>query len=254
VAAVEPSTAAQPEQPYDAALEAAAGLTDPSDIEQQHTVAELDEAQENLLKWMLFLDGDQQEADLDEAVDLEEVGDGEFEALYDEVEGMLDESEASFKVGDKVYGTVYEVDEDGAYVEIGAKTAGFVPLAECSLGKLKTVRFWLVWFAALLACRCCCCFFSSFQRTATAIWISCSIDRSRAHNFFFVARSASAAAAARAHAAASCVCGCSRGNTTTTQTCTFPPSLSLTLTQPNTKYQQPNQTTKNSRSRCCAPA
>jgi hypothetical protein len=111
-----------------------------SGLEQQALLLQqLDVAQEDLLKWMLFLDSDAQEADLDEAVDQEEVGDEEFEGLYDEVETMLEESGASFKVGDKVFGTVYEVDEDGAYVEIGAKTAGFVPLAECSLGRLKTV-------------------------------------------------------------------------------------------------------------------
>ena len=31
------------------------------------------------------------------------------------------QSEASFKVRDKVYGTVYKVDENGAYVKIEAK-------------------------------------------------------------------------------------------------------------------------------------
>jgi hypothetical protein len=114
-------------------------VADP-ELEQSLAVHELDAAQEDLLKWMLFLDSDQQEKDLDEMEDLEEVGDEEYAELYDEVETLLEESEASFKVGDKVYGTVYEVDDDGAYVEIGAKSAGFVPLIECSLGKLKTVR------------------------------------------------------------------------------------------------------------------
>ena len=109
-------------------------------LPEELSVHELDEQQEQLLKWMLFLDSEQQEADLDQDPDLEEVGDEEYAELYDEVEVMLEESEASFKVGDKVYGTVYEVDDDGAYVEIGAKMAGFVPLVECSLGKLKTVR------------------------------------------------------------------------------------------------------------------
>jgi hypothetical protein len=136
VAAIEQPSTYQPEQPEEAVLSAA---VDPSELEHL-AVAQLDEAQENLLKWMLFLDADAQEADLDEMVDQEDVGDEEYADLYDEVEGMLEESEASFKVGDKVYGTVYEVDDDGAYVEIGAKTAGFVPLVECSLGKLKTVR------------------------------------------------------------------------------------------------------------------
>ncbi|KAI8469742.1 MAG: plastid/chloroplast ribosomal protein S1 [Monoraphidium minutum] len=132
VAAIdEPATYSDPEQPGQA-------LAESVEQEQQLELAELDQAQESLLKWMLFLDSDQQEADLDAVEDLEEVGDEEYAELYDEVETMLEESEASFKVGDKVYGTVYEVDEDGAYVEIGAKSAGFVPLSECSLGKLKT--------------------------------------------------------------------------------------------------------------------
>lgn len=111
------------------------------ELEQQLAVAELDSAQEDLLKWMLFLDGEEQEADLEAGENADEDGDGdaEFADLYDEVEQRLDEAGAAFKVGEKVFGTVYEVDEDGAYVEIGAKTAGFVPLTECSLGRLKSV-------------------------------------------------------------------------------------------------------------------
>jgi hypothetical protein len=136
VAAIDTPATYDPEQPDNSAT--ASGAVDP-ELQQQLAVQQLDEAQEDLLKWMLFLDSDAQEADLDAMVDQEDVGDEEFEDLYDDVEGMLDESGASFKVGDKVYGTVYEVDEDGAYVEIGAKTAGFVPLSECSLGRLKTV-------------------------------------------------------------------------------------------------------------------
>jgi hypothetical protein len=53
---------------------------------------------------------------------------------------MLEQSDYELKPGDKVVGTVYECDEDGAYVEIGAKSAGFVPLSECSLARLKSVR------------------------------------------------------------------------------------------------------------------
>ncbi|KAI8468426.1 MAG: plastid/chloroplast ribosomal protein S1 [Monoraphidium minutum] len=133
VAAIDQPTTAEPSEQQPEAL----SVDDP-ELEQALAVQELDDAQEGLLKWMLFLDSDAQEADLDAVEDLEEVGDEEYAELYDEVETMLEESEASFKVGDKVYGTVYEVDEDGAYVEIGAKSAGFVPLSECSLGKLKT--------------------------------------------------------------------------------------------------------------------
>jgi hypothetical protein len=141
VSAIEqPTTYSQSEQPEQQQAAVAGAAADP-ELEQQLAVQQLDEAQENLLKWMLFLDSDAQDADLDEMEDVDEVGDAEFAGLYDEVETMLEESEASVKVGDKVYGTVYEVDEDGAYVEIGAKSAGFVPLVECSLGKLKTVRY-----------------------------------------------------------------------------------------------------------------
>jgi len=137
VAAIDQPATYQPDESR-GGLSGGAEAVDP-ELNEQLALQQLDAAQEDLLKWMLFLDSDQQEADLDEAVDQEEVGDEEFEALYDDVETMLEDSGATFKVGDKVYGTVYEVDEDGAYVEIGAKTAGFVPLAECSLGKLKTV-------------------------------------------------------------------------------------------------------------------
>ena len=72
-------------------------------------------------------------------VDYDEFGDEEYEELYGAVEEMLQAVDVELKVGDKVVGTVYEVDDDGAYVEIGGKASGFVPLAECSFAKLKTV-------------------------------------------------------------------------------------------------------------------
>jgi hypothetical protein len=114
----------------------------PVDEEQlaQLELAELDSAQEQLLAWMLTSDEEQQEADLDEMVDYDEFADDEYEALFEEVEQLVDSRDLELKVGDKVVGTVYEVDEDGAYVEIGEKASGFVPLAECSFAKLKTVR------------------------------------------------------------------------------------------------------------------
>lgn len=73
-------------------------------------------------------------------VDYDEFGDEEFADMYSEVETMVEEAEVSLKVGDKVTGTIYEVDEDGAYCEVGSKYSGFVPLSECSFVKLKTVR------------------------------------------------------------------------------------------------------------------
>jgi hypothetical protein len=108
-------------------------------------LAQLDSSQEDLLKWMLYLDDEAQEEDLDEMVDYEEMGDEEYEEMLEDVEDMLTAEEVEFRVGDKVVGTVYECDEDGAYVEIGAKSAGFVPLAECSLAKLKSVGAAMDW-------------------------------------------------------------------------------------------------------------
>ncbi len=108
-----------------------------------YKIEELDAAQEELLSWMLFWDGEAQEKDLDEMQDFEALTEnaGFDEAFEQEVEDMLDAaSETNLRPGQKVLGTVYEVDEDGAYVEIGAKSAGFVPLSECSLARLKSVR------------------------------------------------------------------------------------------------------------------
>lgn len=105
---------------------------------RQYELEELDAAQEELLKWMLYMDKDEQQEDLDEMVDYSEFGDGEYEDIMEDVEDMMEQANYSFKPGDKIVGTVYEVDEDGAYVEIGAKSAGFVPLTECSLAKLKS--------------------------------------------------------------------------------------------------------------------
>lgn len=114
-----------------------------SDAEfQELELAELDAAQEQVLSWMLFTDEEQQEEDLDEMVDYDEFGDEEYEELFEEVEELIEASAANtehLKVGDKVIGSVYEIDEDGAYVELGDKASGFVPLSECSFAKLKTV-------------------------------------------------------------------------------------------------------------------
>jgi small subunit ribosomal protein S1 len=99
---------------------------------------ELDSAQEHLLNWMMRSE-EEQEQDLDEMVDYDEFGDEEYEEMFEEVQELLETSDAELKVGDKVVGAVYEVDEDGAYVEIGQKYSGFVPLSECSFARLKTV-------------------------------------------------------------------------------------------------------------------
>ncbi|KAG1660279.1 hypothetical protein FOA52_006746 [Chlamydomonas sp. UWO 241] len=100
-------------------------------------VEELDAAQEQLLSWMMKGD-EEQEEDLDEMVDYDEFGDDEFADMYAEVEEMIDAADVELKVGDIVAGTIYEVDEDGAYCEIGQKWSGHIPLSECSFAKLKT--------------------------------------------------------------------------------------------------------------------
>eukprot|EP00882_Tetradesmus_deserticola_P000457 GHRQ01000502.1.p1 GENE.GHRQ01000502.1~~GHRQ01000502.1.p1 ORF type:complete len:466 (+),score=198.13 GHRQ01000502.1:58-1398(+) len=120
---------------------AAVSSPQPDEVEKNYKIEELDAAQEELLSWMLFWDGAAQEKDLDEMQDYEEVADqAQFDEAFElEVEDMLEAaSETSLRPGQKVLGTVYEVDEDGAYVEIGAKSAGFVPLSECSLARLKS--------------------------------------------------------------------------------------------------------------------
>lgn len=138
VAAVEEQeTAFEPEL-----SNAAVGVPATDVPEKNYKIEELDAAQEELLSWMLFWDGAAQEKDLDEMQDYEELSDqAQFDEAFElEVEDMLETaSETNLRPGQKVLGTVYEVDEDGAYVEIGAKSAGFVPLSECSLARLKSV-------------------------------------------------------------------------------------------------------------------
>lgn len=137
VAAVE-----QQETAYQPELSVSAVNSPATDVpEKDFRIEELDAAQEELLSWMLFWDGAAQEKDLDEMQDYEELTDQpEFDGAFElEVEDMLEKaSETNLRPGQIVTGTVYEVDEDGAYVEIGAKSAGFVPLSECSLAKLKS--------------------------------------------------------------------------------------------------------------------
>jgi len=53
--------------------------------------------------------------------------------MYAEFAEMLEQYDHSFKRGDLVTGTVFRVDARGAYVDIGAKGAGYVPSNECSM-------------------------------------------------------------------------------------------------------------------------
>lgn len=74
-------------------------------------------------------------------IDYGEFGDEEYEdlALLEEVEQAMEAAHVEIKLGDRVVGTVHDIDEDGAYVEIGQKYSGFVPLSECSFARLRTV-------------------------------------------------------------------------------------------------------------------
>lgn len=55
-------------------------------------------------------------------------------------EDLIKGTDFSFKQGDVVSGTVFEIDQKGAYVDIGAKSAAFCPTAEASLCKVSRVR------------------------------------------------------------------------------------------------------------------
>ncbi|KXZ42870.1 hypothetical protein GPECTOR_113g282 [Gonium pectorale] len=143
VAAIdEPQTSFQGDEQPESALEPVAApvedilYVDPA-VAEELELQELDQAQEDLLKWMM-LDEEEQEADLDEMVDYDEFGDEEYADMHEEVEEMLEAVDYQFKVGDRVTGTVIEVDDDGAYVEIGAKAIAFCPVTECSFARLKT--------------------------------------------------------------------------------------------------------------------
>lgn len=99
---------------------------------------ELDGIQEQLLSWMTK-EEEEQDEELDEMVDYDEFGDEEYEEdLQNEVEALIDAADVDLKIGDRVVGTVYEVDEDGAYAEVGSKYSGFCPLSECSFARLKS--------------------------------------------------------------------------------------------------------------------
>ena len=59
---------------------------------------------------------------------------------YVEFAKALEKYDFNFRVGDKVTGNVILVANNGIYVDIGAKSAAFCPLAECTLGKSVRVR------------------------------------------------------------------------------------------------------------------
>lgn len=137
-------------------VDVAPSIMEVDPLEEEYELQELDQAQEDLLKWMM-LDEQTQEEDLDEMVDYDEFGDEEYADMYEEVEDMLDAIDYDFKLGDKVSGTVIEVDDDGAYVEIGAKAIAFCPVTECSFARLKTVGNYVA--ACRRQCKFCGCAF-----------------------------------------------------------------------------------------------
>lgn len=59
---------------------------------------------------------------------------------YERFQELLDKFDFKFKAGDKVTGHVLRIDNRGAYVDIGAKSAAFVPTHEVSIGSLARVR------------------------------------------------------------------------------------------------------------------
>jgi len=65
---------------------------------------------------------------------------------YMELGRLLDTYDFKFNVGDKVTGSIFNVDNRGAYVDIGAKASAFMPTAEAAIVKLDSVRL-----SALLA-------------------------------------------------------------------------------------------------------
>ena len=63
---------------------------------------------------------------------------------YDDFEKLLEKYDFNYKVGDKVTGTVFKIDNRGAYVDVGAKSSAFVPNGECSVVQIDAVRWALV--------------------------------------------------------------------------------------------------------------
>ncbi|KAL6770250.1 PRPS1 [Auxenochlorella protothecoides x Auxenochlorella symbiontica] len=54
--------------------------------------------------------------------------------LYAEFDALLDANTLSFKSGEKVKGHIIQVDQKGAHVDVGGKSAAFVPNVEMALG------------------------------------------------------------------------------------------------------------------------
>lgn len=68
----------------------------------------------------------------DEPVDLEE--------MYKSFEELLGENVTNFVAGNRVTGTIYDIDDKGASVDFGGKEIGYCPLEELAMCKVKNAR------------------------------------------------------------------------------------------------------------------
>jgi len=64
----------------------------------------------------------------------------------------------SLQVGDKITGNVYSVDQKGAYVDVGGKSAAFVPANELSLSSVSNVSDHCFRHLLYICASCCVCF------------------------------------------------------------------------------------------------
>ena len=61
------------------------------------------------------------------------------DALYQHFENLLRKRAYGYKQGDKVTGTVFQVDERNAYVDIGAKAPALCSVDECTTARVQRV-------------------------------------------------------------------------------------------------------------------
>ena len=62
------------------------------------------------------------------------------DALYQHFDALLKKRAYSHKQGDKVTGSIFQVDERNAYVDIGGKAPALCPVEECTIAKVQRVR------------------------------------------------------------------------------------------------------------------
>jgi len=64
----------------------------------------------------------------------------DLEAMYAQFESALGDSCVNYVAGDRVTGTVYDVDDKGASIDFGGKEIGYCPTDELALCKVKDVK------------------------------------------------------------------------------------------------------------------